>query len=189
MEIVLIERGDGKPLLLLRIVGRRQVLLEVERNLLFLVIDVLTFVTLLALTLRGAPNSGLWDRWTKAFEAFTLNGSPEGYGNAWATTVGIVGAVGGRYTGPTRPPGPWESSSDVSDRFSLTVMGTSVRDIPTCASAAPSIAETSPKPPSAAAEFPRVGLTEALEICLLGQGARALPSSRLAPARATCAGR
>jgi hypothetical protein len=110
-----------------------RVLLEVERNLLFLVIDVLTFVTLLALLLRGGPHGGLWSRWTEAFAAFTLNGSPEGYGNAWATAVGILGAVGGLtllgaglgmlvglvgqrirygeggYTGPTRPPPPWES--------------------------------------------------------------------------------
>jgi hypothetical protein len=110
-----------------------RVLLEVERNLLFLIIDVLAFVTLLALLLRDGPRSGLWYRWTDAFRAFTLNGSPAGYGNSWATAVGILGAVGGltllgaglamlvgligqrirygqgRYRGPTRPPGPWEN--------------------------------------------------------------------------------
>jgi hypothetical protein len=110
-----------------------RVLLEVERNLFFLVADILTFVTLLALLLRGGPHSGLWYRWTDAFKAFTLNGSPDHYGNAWATVVGLLGAVGGltllgaglgmltgligqrirygqsRYTGPTRPPPPWQS--------------------------------------------------------------------------------
>jgi hypothetical protein len=113
-----------------------RVLLEVERNLLFLIVDVLTFVTLLAVLLRDGPHGGLWYRWTDAFEALTLNGSPEGYGNGWATAVGILGAIGGftligaglamlvgligqrirygqgRYTGPTRPPGPWESKFD-----------------------------------------------------------------------------
>jgi hypothetical protein len=110
-----------------------RVLLEVERNLFFLIVDILMFVTLLALLLRGGPHDGLWYRWGEAFAAFTLNGSPEKYGNAWATVVGVLGAVGGllllgagfgmlvglvgqrmnygggRYTGPTRPPPPWQS--------------------------------------------------------------------------------
>jgi len=52
-------------------------------------------LTLLALVLRDGPRSGFWFRWDDAFSAFTLNGSPERYDNAWATVVGIAGAIGG----------------------------------------------------------------------------------------------
>jgi hypothetical protein len=71
-----------------------RVLLEVERNLLFLIIDSLMFVTLLALLLEGesAPVLSV-EKWGAAFSAFTLNGSPAGYD--WARTVGVLGAVGG----------------------------------------------------------------------------------------------
>ena len=71
-----------------------RVLLEVERNLLFLIIDLLMFVTLLALLLdaKGSPVLSV-QKWAVAFSAFTLNGSPAGYD--WARTVGVLGAVGG----------------------------------------------------------------------------------------------
>jgi hypothetical protein len=109
-----------------------RVLLEVERNLLFLIIDLMMFVTLIALLLdaEGSPVLSV-QKWAAAFSAFTLNGSPAGYD--WGRTVGVLGAIGGltligaglgmlvglvgqrirygpgsEYTGPTRPPAPWE---------------------------------------------------------------------------------
>jgi hypothetical protein len=113
--------------------GHRK-LLEVERNLLFLVIDVLIFVTLLALVLTDGTLTVLsFDKWADAFSAFTLNGVPIDYEEPWAAIVAVLGAVGGftligaglamlvgligqriqygpgtGYTGPTRPPPPWQ---------------------------------------------------------------------------------
>jgi hypothetical protein len=111
-----------------------RVLLEVERNLLFLVIDLLIFVTLLALVLDHGSVVLSVAKWSDAFAAFTLNGRPTGYVQPWARIVGVLGAIGGltligaglamlvglignrikygpgtRYTGPTRPAPPWKS--------------------------------------------------------------------------------
>jgi hypothetical protein len=110
-------------------------LLEVERNLLFLIGDTLVSVTALALLLETSVGGELATRWADAFSALTLNGSPDGYHrSSWAAATGILGAVGGvallaaglgiivgiigdrittsqaerrpAYTGPTRPPLP-----------------------------------------------------------------------------------
>jgi hypothetical protein len=109
-----------------------KVMLEVERNLLFLLMDVLMFVTLLALLLQGRGVEGFSRDWAAGFSAFTLNGSPAGYDKTYARLVGILGTVGGltllgaglgmlvglvgqriesgpgtEYSGPTRMPPPW----------------------------------------------------------------------------------
>jgi hypothetical protein len=109
-----------------------RVLIEVERNLWFLILDGLVFVTVLALMLEVGHDRGVLHEWPDALSAFTLNGRPEGYGGRSATLVGVVRAGGGivllgaglalltgiisqrierakgqSYTGPTRPPGPW----------------------------------------------------------------------------------
>jgi hypothetical protein len=120
-----------------------RVLLEVERNLLFLIIDSLAFVTVLAMMLE-AEGTGMRAAWPQALSAFMLNGAPED-SRAWGTAVGIVGALAGvtllgaglgliigaigdrlrkadeqaltsdkadeasEYTGPTRPPPPWDT--------------------------------------------------------------------------------
>lgn len=73
-----------------------RVFVEVERNLLFLIGDSLVFVTTLALMLETAKPDHLAARWSDAFSAFTLNGSPDDYDKSgWATATGILGAVGG----------------------------------------------------------------------------------------------
>jgi hypothetical protein len=72
-----------------------RVFLEVERNLFFLATDTLGLVTALAIVLETAKDDDLSRRWSDAFSAFTLNGAPDGYKSGWATTVGILGAVGG----------------------------------------------------------------------------------------------
>jgi hypothetical protein len=120
-----------------------RVLLEVERNLLFLIIDSLALVTVLAMMLE-AEGTGMRAAWPQALSAFMLNGAAEDSG-AWGTAVGIVGALAGvtlidaglgliigaigdrlrradeqaptsdkadeasEYTGPTRPPPPWDT--------------------------------------------------------------------------------
>jgi hypothetical protein len=110
-----------------------RVFFEAERNLFFLIVDSLTFVTVLAFMLESVREGDLGGRWSDAFSAFTLNGTPDGYGSSWATGVGILGAAGGLallaaglaiianlvstriekaaglpYTGPTRPRPPWK---------------------------------------------------------------------------------
>jgi multisubunit Na+/H+ antiporter MnhB subunit len=72
-----------------------RVFFEVERNLFFLIVDSLTFVTVLAFMLESASDGDLSGRWSDAFSAFTLNGAPDGYGSSWATAVDILGAAGG----------------------------------------------------------------------------------------------
>jgi MFS family permease len=68
-------------------------LLEVERNLFFLILDSAAFVTVLALMLE-AEGTGMAAAWPNTLSAFMLNGAPENSG-AWGTAVGIVGAVAG----------------------------------------------------------------------------------------------
>jgi hypothetical protein len=109
-----------------------RVLIEVERNLLFLIADSVAFVTVLALMIETADDGDLLGKWPDALSAFTLNGPPNNYDGGWVTAVGVVGAGGGvvllgaglalltgiigeridramgpTYTGPTRPPAPW----------------------------------------------------------------------------------
>src|SRR6266545_383294 len=73
-----------------------RVFLEVERNLLFLIGDSLVFVTALAVLLETRANGDLATRWSDAFSAFALNGSPDGYhGSSWATATGLLGTVAG----------------------------------------------------------------------------------------------
>jgi hypothetical protein len=71
-----------------------RVLLEVERNLLFLIADSGAFVTVLAILLETGDPGHINKRWSEAFSAFLLNGSsdPE---SAWATAIGIIGPIGG----------------------------------------------------------------------------------------------
>jgi hypothetical protein len=71
-----------------------RVFFEVERNLVFLIVDSLTFVTVLAFMLESASEGDLSGRWSDAFSAFTLNGA-DGYDSSWATAVDILGAAGG----------------------------------------------------------------------------------------------
>jgi hypothetical protein len=114
-----------------------RVLIEVERNLLFLIGDSAILVTVLALLLETGHEDDLVKRWSDALSAFTLNGTPAKYESAWATAVGVVGAVGGvvllgaglglltgivgeridkakgrTYTGPMRPPAPWHRKAE-----------------------------------------------------------------------------
>jgi hypothetical protein len=110
-----------------------RVLIEVERNLLFLIVDSATFVTVLALMIETSDGGGVFGRWPDGLSAFTLNGRPNNLEGGWATSVGLVGTFGGLvligaglgiltgiigerierakgrpYTGPTRPPAPWQ---------------------------------------------------------------------------------
>lgn len=110
-----------------------RVFFEAERNLFFLVVDSLTFVTVLAFMLESAREGDLGGKWSDAFSAFTLNGTPDAYASSWATGVGILGPIGGLvllaaglgiitnlvssriekaaglpYTGPTQPRPPWK---------------------------------------------------------------------------------
>jgi hypothetical protein len=72
-----------------------RVLLEVERNLLFLIADSGAFVTVLAVMLETGNGDDIKGRWSEAFSAFLLNGSPTKPETGWGTAVGIVGPIAG----------------------------------------------------------------------------------------------
>jgi len=69
-------------------------ILSGERNLLFLIIDSATFVTILALLLEAGGGS-LPGAIPDALSAFTLNGRPAGYEGPWSSAVAVLGAAGG----------------------------------------------------------------------------------------------
>jgi hypothetical protein len=117
-------------------------ILSAERNLLFLVIDGVMSLGVVALWLTAAPSgAGADSEWSAALSTVTLNGAPTGYSEWESTVATVMGTVAGLvligaglallvgliserfhygpaedYTGPVRLPRPRRSKDSAGGR-------------------------------------------------------------------------